>query len=96
MISKTTTRERPSIKEIGMATSLHVLTYSSKDEILLVESEGRFSMDVWDDIEDKAKIICLGNADAMVDEQEEQKSLQEGLKSAVEKKVRENAGWKNR
>lgn len=95
MISKTITREHPSIKEMSMAESLHVLTFSSTDELLLAESEGRFSMDVWDEIADKAKIICLGDADAMVDEQEERKSLQDGLKSAIEKKVRENARWKD-
>jgi exosome complex component RRP46 len=95
MMSKTTTREHPSIREINTAKSLHVLTFSSKDELLLVESEGRFSMDEWDEIEEKAKIICLGDADAMVEDDDKGKSLQDGVRSVIEEKARQDARWKN-
>lgn len=89
-------REHPTNKEIHAAESLHVLTFSSKEELLLAESEGRFSMDDWDMIERKAKIICLGDRDATVEEEEKKKPLQEELLSVVAEKVRRYESWKSR
>jgi exosome complex component RRP46 len=96
-MSKTTTREHPTIKEINVAKSLHVLSFSSKQELLLAASEGRFTIDEWEVIEEKARIICLGDADTMADDDDEvQKSVQDGLKSTIEEKVRRDERWKNR
>ena len=53
-------------------------------------------MDEWDDIEEKAKIACLGDIDAMVEDDERDKSLQDGIKSAVEEKARQDGRWKIR
>ena len=94
-MSRTTSREHPSIKEINAAKSLHVFAFSSKDELLLAESEGRFSIDEWDNLEEKAKMICLGDADAMVDDDEKGKNLKDGLRSAIEEKARQDGRWKN-
>jgi exosome complex component RRP46 len=94
LVSKTTTREHPSIKDISAAKSIHVLTFSSKSELLLAESEGRFNMDEWDMIEEKGKIICLGNADAVVEEEKE-KNFQEKLRSVVWEKVKKDERWKD-
>lgn len=62
---------------------------------MLAESEGRFSMDDWDVIEEKARITCLGDADAMVEEEEEGKTLQQEMRSVIEEKVRRDERWKN-
>jgi exosome complex component RRP46 len=94
LVPKTTTREHPTIKDISAARSIHVLTFNSKSELLLAESEGRFSMDEWGMIEEKAKTICLGNADAMVEEEQED-NLQEKLRSVVWKKVKKDEHWKD-
>lgn len=95
MMSSTVSRAHPSIKEVNAAKSLHVFTFSSQDELLLVESEGRFSMDEWDNLADKARVICLGDADSMVDVDEKAESLEAGLRSAVEEKARLDGRWKN-
>lgn len=87
-MSKTSTRNHPTIEELNAARSLHVLTFSSKDELLLAESEGKFSLDDWDAIEEKARIICLGDLDTMIEkEDEDDKSLQHQMRSVVEEKV---------
>ncbi len=96
LVSTTTIREHPTINDINAAKSLHVLTFSSKEELLLVESEGRFSMDAWDMIEEKAKTVCLGDADAMMVEKDEKgNSLQQELRSVIEEKVKRDERWKN-
>ena len=94
LMSKTSTRDHPTIAELNAAKSLHVLTFSSKDELLLAESEGRFSMDDWDAIEEKAKIICLGGPDAMI-EKEGDKSLQQHMRSVIAEKVAVDECWRN-
>lgn len=76
----TTVREHPTIEEIKTAKSVHVFTFSSKHELLLAESEGRFGMDEWKWAEDRAKYICLGDGDL-------KGSLQDGLKLAVKDRV---------
>ncbi len=91
LLSKTSARDHPTIEELNAAKSLHVLTFSSKDELLLAESEGQFSMEDWNAIEEKAKILCLGNPDAMI-EKEEDKPLQQHMKSIVEERVKMDAG----
>ncbi|KAF7507486.1 hypothetical protein GJ744_010417 [Endocarpon pusillum] len=95
LMSKTSTRDHPTIAELNAAKSLHVLTFSSKDEVLLAESEGRFSMDEWDAIEEKAKIICLGSPDAMIEKGEEDKSLQQHMRSVIAEKVTVDERWRN-
>lgn len=94
LMSKESTRNHPTIEELNTAKSLHVLAFSSKDELLLAESEGRFSMDNWNAIEQKARIICLGNPDAMI-EKEEDKSLQQHMRSVIEEKVILDGRWRN-
>lgn len=96
LLPKTTIREHPTIKEINAAKSLHVLTYTSKNELLLAETEGRLGLDEWDVIEEKARIICMGDADVMVEEDKKEPSLQRELKSVVEEKITMDERWKNR
>ncbi|KAJ5989016.1 hypothetical protein N7481_004226 [Penicillium waksmanii] len=40
------------------AASLHVLAFSSKNHLLLNESEGRFDFDTWEQVRDRALSIC--------------------------------------
>lgn len=95
LLSKTTAREHPTIKEINEAQSIHVIAFSSKHDLLLAESEGRFNMEDWDMIENMARIICLGDTNAMVDGDEKEEALQQLLRSVVGEKVARDERWKN-
>lgn len=48
----------PTPKELQAAQSVHVLAFTSHDELLLAESEGDFTVKDWDDIYETAKGIC--------------------------------------
>jgi len=93
-LSKTTTREHPTIREATAAKSIHVLCFSSNGELLLVESEGMFSMEEWEVIEEKARGACLGDDDAMAEDEDRAKTLQHGMRAVVEEKVRRAERWK--
>jgi exosome complex component RRP46 len=89
----------PSAKQIEAATSLHVLSFSSHGDLLVVESEGKFSIDVWDNVYEEAKRICQGsdfeNGTRDVDmDSEEQQSLEDILRRTVHEKVVKDQSWK--
>lgn len=48
----------PSAKQIHSASSVHVLAFSSHGDLLLVESEGSFGIDVWEEVVAQARHIC--------------------------------------
>lgn len=93
--SKSTMRAHPTINDINSSQSLHVFTFSSKNELLLSESEGIFSMDDWDLIEEKAKMACFGDIDAMEDDEKNEMSVWQNMRSAIEARVTRDEGWKN-
>ena len=51
----------PLPKILENATSVHVLAFSSLGDLLIVESEGKFSINTWDRVHTKAKQICRGS-----------------------------------
>jgi exosome complex component RRP46 len=81
------------MKEALTAKSIHVLCFSSSGELLLVESEGMFSIEEWEVIEEKARGACLGDVDAMAEDEDRTKTLQYELKAVVEEKVRRAERW---
>ena len=58
----------PSPKQLRMATSTHVLAFSSHGDLMVIESEGDFSAEVWEEVHDKAKDVCCGDSDEESDE----------------------------
>ena len=48
----------PSVKQIKLASSIHVLAFSSHGDLLVVESEGDFTMATWEKVYQTAKVIC--------------------------------------
>ncbi|KAK6226668.1 exosome complex subunit Rrp46 [Colletotrichum tabaci] len=48
----------PSPLEVDQATSLHVLSFTSQDDLLLAESEGAFSLTEWDKVVGKGRNVC--------------------------------------
>ena len=86
--------QHPTIEEIQRATSVHVLGFTSKGDLLVVESEGSFSVDEWDEVFDAGKAICC---DGIPEETEEEQSggLQAFVKSALQEKVQSDLHWKD-
>lgn len=50
----------PSLKEVHLASSIHVVAYSSKGDLLVIESEGSFSTDILEQILETASQVCRG------------------------------------
>ena len=89
----------PTAKDLKASSSVHVLAFSSFGEILVVDSEGEFAMEVWEDVHIKAKEICLGKEKG-VDEEDigmggaEDESLSDVLRAAVQGKLEREQRWK--
>ncbi|MDI1488499.1 MAG: exosome non-catalytic core subunit rrp46 [Ramalina farinacea] len=90
----------PDAKALRLAESVHVSAFSSLGKMTLAQSEGKFSINDWEKVHDSARQICLGPDSArdlgddvsMTSEQEE--SLQEKLRNAVESRVSKEQAWK--
>ncbi|KAL0939407.1 exosome complex subunit Rrp46 [Colletotrichum truncatum] len=48
----------PSASQVDQAKSLHVLSFTSQDDLLLAESEGSFSMSDWDNVVSSGQRVC--------------------------------------
>ncbi|CDM32163.1 hypothetical protein DTO013E5_3623 [Penicillium roqueforti] len=57
----------PSPTAAKAAVSLHVFAFSSKNHLLLNESEGRFGFDTWEYVRERALSICQGETTASAD-----------------------------
>ncbi|KAJ0162360.1 Exosome complex component RRP46 [Colletotrichum tanaceti] len=57
----------PSPLEVDQATSLHVLSFTSQDDLLLAESEGAFSLTEWDKMVGKGRHVCGQHRQAELD-----------------------------
>ena len=90
----------PSVKRIKLASSIHVLAFSSHGDLLVVESEGHFTIDTWNKVHQKARLICHGeNGDESESEDvsmnsDDDLNLETVLKDAVERKVANEQRWK--
>ncbi|GAB1310095.1 exosome non-catalytic core subunit rrp46 [Madurella fahalii] len=91
----------PSPREIETAQSVHVLAFTSQDELLLAESEGDFTVKEWDNVYETAKRICCGSApiregDEMTleDEDADGRDMRHFVRSTVESKVAADLHWK--
>ena len=92
----------PSPKQLKKASSLHVLAFSSLGELLVVESEGDFSIGIWEQVHAKAEQVCCGEEeeeDAAGDEDVEKASKdgsnkEDMLRSIVQEQVTKEQRWK--
>ena len=90
-----------SAQDLRLASSIHVLAFSSKGDLLVIESEGDFSMDIWEEVHGKAKAICQGREEGGSDSEdtsmdlEESVILEDTLKDAVRSKIQKEMRWKN-
>ena len=90
----------PTLKQLQTATSVHVFAFSSRGDLVLVESEGKFSFHAWEEAANEAMHRCRGNenkednvGDINMDT-EDHTNLENFLKSIVEQKVRKDQAWK--
>lgn len=90
----------PSPRELRLASSVHVLAFSSQGDLLVVESEGDFSMETWDEVHGRAIVLCHGKGREISDQEdvsmdsEDEVKLEEILKDAVQGKVVKEREWK--
>lgn len=90
----------PSPREAEDAQSTHVFAFTSHDELLLVESEGDFSMEEWQSAHDTAKRICCETSKQagidiiLDDEKQEGPGLRHFIRSTLEAKVASDLHWK--
>ena len=91
---------QPSMDQIKLASSIHVLAFSSHGDLLVVESEGEFTIDEWDEVLQKAKLICYGEVRDESGSEDVSMRLDDVselgivLKDAVERKVAKEQRWK--
>ena len=90
----------PSVQQVKLASSIHVLAFSSHWDLLVVESEGDFTIDTWERVYQKVKLIChgeeedeSGNEDVSMNSEDIPK-LEIVLKDAVERKIAKEQIWK--
>ena len=93
---------KPSVKQLELASSIHVLAFSSYGDLLVIESEGDFTMNTWDVVHHKARLICQQETGDGSESESEDVSMRlddisklgNVLRNAVERKVAEEQRWK--
>jgi exosome complex component RRP46 len=92
----------PSVKDVKRAKSLHVLGFSSVGELELMESEGIFSFEEWENVESLARAACLGGVaetgDTNMQDGEVEaagKNVMDVLRGAVEVRAMADERWRN-
>ncbi|EFQ97715.1 hypothetical protein MGYG_00755 [Nannizzia gypsea CBS 118893] len=89
----------PSTEQIKTSTSLHVLAFSSKGNLLLSESQGSFNLQQWEDVHDLAEKLCHATGTNNGDEDITMDGVagntpKNFIQETVEDKVREEFAWK--
>lgn len=92
----------PSVEQLELASSIHVLAFSSYGDLLVVESEGDFTINTWDKVHQKARLICHQEDGDENESESEDVSMRlddvsklgNVLRDAVERKVAEEQRWK--
>lgn len=90
----------PSPTVAKAAVSLHVFAVSSKNHLLLNESEGRFEFDTWELVRQRALSICQGvitasdDGDVTMDEGTASAGLNSFIRETVEDQVYSDYAYK--
>lgn len=87
----------PTAVEASRATSVHVVGFTSDEELLLAESEGAFSPEEWSKVLQAGERICCqqnGEDTTMSDSGLKSTSIKEFIRSAMESKVARDLHWK--
>ena len=89
----------PSAVQVDQAKSVHVLGFTSQDELLFAESEGSFSPQEWTKVLERGQRICTqhqqaGLDTAMAGGELESTSMTAFIRSVMETKVAADLYWK--
>ncbi|KYK55540.1 hypothetical protein DCS_07503 [Drechmeria coniospora] len=89
----------PAMEEADKAQSVHVLAFTSADELLLVESSGSFSVEEWNKILQAGQRACCQASDAggdmvMSGSGAESPSVRAFIRSVMEAKASTDLHWK--
>lgn len=89
----------PTIVEADRARSVHVLGFTSDDELLLSESAGSFSVDEWGKVLEKGQRICCEQRDSGLDTAMEgggieARGVKDFIRSVMETKLAADLQWK--
>lgn len=89
----------PSPADAKAMVSLHALAFSSKGHLLLSESQGRFEVDTWEAVRQKALDICQNAAasadgDVSMGEGADGAQLHGFVRETVEDQVYRDYAWK--
>ncbi|KAI1779942.1 hypothetical protein F4818DRAFT_159608 [Hypoxylon cercidicola] len=90
----------PSPREIGVSQSFHIFSFTSHDKLILVESEGGFTMKEWDDVFAVAQRQCCPPAVAndgdtfMDDGSRAGADVKQFTRSTLEGKIMSDLHWK--
>ena len=90
----------PTVEELEVASSIHVFAFSSHGDLLVVESDGEFGIEIWEEAYQKARSACRGeeesdseSEDVSMDSDNDTK-LEDVLRDAVRQKVGREHKWK--
>ncbi|KAJ6789612.1 hypothetical protein PWT90_07326 [Aphanocladium album] len=90
----------PSTRDADTAKSLHVLGYTSDDELLLAESQGAFTVEEWETVLKTGQEVCCQAAEqgledtAMTGSGFESASIRAFVRSVMETKIAADLSWK--
>lgn len=90
----------PSAEQIRSAASVHVLAFSSHGDLLLVESDGSFGIDAWEEVVEQARHICHGAEAAEIDvdgasmDSSGQLSLENMMKNTMQERMVKEQRWR--
>ena len=91
----------PTTQDISTASSLHAYAFDAGEAMILAQSEGDFTLGIWEESSRLAQRACCRRQDlasdehAMTDQTQESESIEEKLRTAVQLKVATNQGWKH-
>lgn len=89
----------PTAVEASRAKSLHVLGFTSQDELFLCESEGTFSVDEWTSILELGRRVCCQRQSADLDtamggDNLESQSMRAFIRAVMQAQTTEDQYWK--
>ncbi|KAI1096269.1 hypothetical protein F5B19DRAFT_488884 [Rostrohypoxylon terebratum] len=90
----------PSPREIQISESFHVFSFTSTDELILVESEGNFTVKEWNDAFVAAQQQCCSSdvtndGDTLMDDDNPTgANLKQFIRSTMEEKIASDLHWK--
>ena len=90
----------PTTEQLKVASSIHVFAFSSHGDLLVMESEGEFDIEIWEEAYQRARLACRGeeeddseSEDVSMDSNNDTK-LEDVLRDAVREKVTREQKWK--